>query len=409
MKKILISIALISIGAITKAQNLGEASIHTMVGSTIRFSTISANQVEGFFAITPDTLWIRQRRNPQLGRDFLLVEAYKGLEYIRATPGERRVNHSTGVVATSTPTRYIAGRDFLVVSHSINSERSASRAITTIRNIKLQDIITGEQFIWSIRDGRTPRTNISAIQSVKGFSFVNVGDALTEFENRRVQESQRQELARETERQQREIEAQRREIEAQRRNFERRQTDGRLNLTLTSVERPANPQIRHGRTVVEETEEASVLFRYTDNFIDISWLPTPFDFMFVLTNNSPHSMRVIWDEAVFVNENGGSSRMVQGGIRLIEINNPQTPAVVPRGATLTNSLTPVRNIGRDGRRPLFDRSDRERLENRTVRILLPLQIQNVTNEYTFTFRINWQYTHPELRNMTFEEYMQRQQ
>jgi hypothetical protein len=229
--------------------------------------------------------------------------------------------------------------------------------------------------------------------------------------DRRVEEinRQREETRRQQEETRRELEETRRRDEEQRRRreFQNKRADGRSILTLTRVERPTNPQIRFGRTTTEETGETQTVFNYVDNFINIIWIPTSTDFRFNLTNNSPHSMRVIWDEAVYVDENGMVSKMIHEGTRLVDINNPQAPAVVPRGASLSSFLAPVSRISRGRMSPLFDGTG-ARLENQTVRISLPLQIQNVINEYVFTFRINWRYTHPELQNMTFEEYMERQ-
>ena len=160
----------------------------------------------------------------------------------------------------------------------------------------------------------------------------------------------------------------------------------RVGLSLVKVEKPASSQIEFGEIITEET---STRYSYTDNYIDISWFSSATVFNFTLTNKSPHSMRIIWDEVVYVDVDGIVSKMIHEGTRLADINNPQAPAIVPRGARLNSFLAPVSRIRGGALLPLFDERNRS-LDNRTVSISLPLQIQNVTNEYVFTFRINWE-------------------
>jgi len=82
-----------------------------------------------------------------------------------------------------------------------------------------------------------------------------------------------------------------------------------------------------------------------------------------------------------------------------------------KGASLSDLVAPISKIHYDKdwvQRPLFDKSDKGKLDNKTVRISLPLQIQNVTNEYVFTFTVKWEPTHPELQNIEFSEWLEKQ-
>jgi hypothetical protein len=286
-----------------------------------------------------------------------------------------RVNNA-GLVAASTPRGHIANRDFLVLGYSQHIRTGFSTS-WPYNDVKLQDVVTGDLFVWRTSD--ILRNGHISATSASDFSIVNMGEPIKQIEKRVLENI-----------------------------FARRRASGTHILSLTEVERPTNPQIRFGAT---EVEEAGTRFSYTDNFINIIWIPTSTNFNFILTNNSPHSMRIIWDEAVYVDENGMMSNMIHQETRLIDRNNSQMPSTVLRGARISNLLAPVSKIHySDGwaQRPLFNNADGEKLDNKTVRVSLPLQIENVTNEYVFTFTIKWEYTHPELQNMSVEEFLELQ-
>ncbi len=184
-----------------------------------------------------------------------------------------------------------------------------------------------------------------------------------------------------------------------RKEEEKKEKKGGYVLALTKVEKPANAQIEFGEIETKEVE-TKYEYQYVDNYIDIRWFPNSTNFKFVLSNNSPYSMKVLWDEAVYVDESGMSDKVIHEGTKLIDRNNSQAPTTVLRDAKISDLLAPVGKIYYDDystydkgwkHRPLF--SDKRSLDNKTVRVSLPLQIQNVTNEYIFTFTIK--YVHPE--------------
>ena len=170
------------------------------------------------------------------------------------------------------------------------------------------------------------------------------------------------------------------------------------DVGLREVERPAEAKERYGEQLVSTIDEdGTTKYSFEDALVKVVWIPTVSQFLFVLTNKTDHSMRIVWDEAAFVDENGLSQRVTHSGVRYIDRNSHQPPTVVVREGTVADSIIPSDNIyyqsGRYGgwrERPLFPVSTmsadelNERVGN-TVQILLPLQIQDIINEYLFVF------------------------
>jgi hypothetical protein len=179
---------------------------------------------------------------------------------------------------------------------------------------------------------------------------------------------------------------------------------GRYDLGLQEVERPESTRQRYGESkIVSLEEEGTTKYSYEDDIIKIVWLPLSTQFSLILQNKSDHSIRIIWDEAVYVDENGSSGRVIHSGVRLIDRNSPQPPTVVAKNATIDDIIVPTENIyyvsGQYGgwqTAPLFKNSasSQEELDvltqkyiGKMVKILLPLQIEDTVNEYTFVFKV----------------------
>lgn len=180
---------------------------------------------------------------------------------------------------------------------------------------------------------------------------------------------------------------------------------GYYDVGLQNVERPENVQERYGESQIAHfDEDGETKYRYEDEILEIIWIPTSSSFSFVLQNKTDHSIKIIWDEAVYVNEDGLSMRVMHSGVKYIDRNNPQPPTTVVRNAKIEDLIMPTENVyyasGKYGgwrTNPLFPRSamSQEELNSLTsryigkeVQILLPLEIQGHVNEYLFSFRIN---------------------
>jgi len=176
------------------------------------------------------------------------------------------------------------------------------------------------------------------------------------------------------------------------------------DIGLLQVEHPADMKARYGeQKITRIEEEGTYKYCFEDDIVKIIWIPTAYEFDFVLTNKSRYSIKIIWDEAAFVDENGLTHRIMHSGVRYIERDNPQPPTVIPSGATIADLIFPTDYVywasgtyGGWRRLPLLPVSGATKEElsskatkyvGKTYKVLLPLTIEGVTHEYVFTFKI----------------------
>lgn len=179
---------------------------------------------------------------------------------------------------------------------------------------------------------------------------------------------------------------------------------GFYNVELQNVERPENAKERYSESkIVNFEEEGKTKYSYEDDMIKIVWLPLSTQFGFTLQNKTDHSIKIIWDEAVYVDPNGSSGRVMHAGVKYIDRNNPQPPTVIVKNANIDDMIVPTDNIyyvsGQYGgwrTKPMLPNraNTQEELNALTqqyigkeVRVLLPLEIQGTVNEYIFTFKV----------------------
>lgn len=115
----------------------------------------------------------------------------------------------------------------------------------------------------------------------------------------------------------------------------------------------------------------------------------------IYKNNSESSLKVVWDEAAFVNENNESGRIIHKGVAKGNANESQTPTVVLKGTELSDLIAPVDRLD-NWLIPHIGVQD-PKMNGKTVKILLPIEIKGVVNEYIFTFDIVWRYAYPKLQ------------
>lgn len=204
------------------------------------------------------------------------------------------------------------------------------------------------------------------------------------------------------------------------------------DISLKEVERPAKAKERYGvqkiikveKSVEEENyfkdEEKKYYsyfgqekYNFEDEMIKIAWIPTPHEFLFILTNKTDHSIKIVWDEASYVDISGESHRVMHSGVKYIDRDSAQPPSIVVRRGTFSDLVMPTDYIGGppyylhiplfpiynamsdyDPNYPKYYKDSREEFIiktkdyiGKTVQILLPLQIEDVVNEYIFIFEL----------------------
>ena len=174
------------------------------------------------------------------------------------------------------------------------------------------------------------------------------------------------------------------------------------DVSLSSVESPADSKVKFGETKITSfEEEGQSKYRYEDDYMNISWFVGSTQFAFTLKNNSDYSIKIPWDDIVYVDQDGATKRIMHSGVKYTDRNSSQPASVVPKNASISDVLLPTDNVyyvsGQYGgwrEMPLFPKYQSQEDANNSVvlgkkvRIIFPIIIQDVQNEYTFEFTIN---------------------
>ncbi len=187
--------------------------------------------------------------------------------------------------------------------------------------------------------------------------------------------------------------------------------EGRYKTALVKVEKPEDATNRYGETKV--IQDAGVdKYSYNDSIIDITIFGTKEQFSFILKNISNHSLKIIWNEATFVGLDGSTSKIMHVGTKYSQRESDQPATVVIKGAKIDDVATPTANVYYDEgvkigystigsgwkTKSMLPQSYKGK-EAGEIRLMLPIQVKDVVNEYTFVFRVYYTYDHPELLNV----------
>lgn len=172
---------------------------------------------------------------------------------------------------------------------------------------------------------------------------------------------------------------------------------------LARVEKPDNPEIQFGevKVITDSLRKES----YSDNFIDIILFITKDneELALRLKNKTQHTLKIIWDEASFVDANGEASKIMHSGTRYAERTSSQPPSTIIRDAYIDDVIIPTQNV-------FYSEASKKWMTNKifpdtptdkvyNIKLMLPIQIKGVTNEYLFEIKIKYDYLHPERLNL----------
>ncbi len=175
------------------------------------------------------------------------------------------------------------------------------------------------------------------------------------------------------------------------------------DVGLTSVERPAEASAKYGEKVITQTDiDGEEKYVFEDDMIKSTWFVSADRISFSLENKTSHSIKIVWDEAVYMSPTGSSMRVMHSGVKYTERNNEQPPTIVPRKGHITDVIIPVDHVTYVNslgwmEAPFFPTTDYgdvaefsakvQKYPGTHFQVLLPLKIEDVTNEYIFDFEI----------------------
>lgn len=175
---------------------------------------------------------------------------------------------------------------------------------------------------------------------------------------------------------------------------------GSYKTALIKVEKPEDSGDRYGE--IKTIQGAGVeKFSFSDEIIDILIFGSTEQFNFELKNVSSSSIKIIWNEAAFVGLDGKTSKIMHVGTKYSQREQDQPATTVIKGAKIDDLACPTANVRYSDilhewvTDPMLPRSYKGK-EAGEIRLMLPIQVKDVVNEYTFVFKVYYTYDHPEL-------------
>ena len=182
------------------------------------------------------------------------------------------------------------------------------------------------------------------------------------------------------------------------------------DFSLIQVERPENAKERYGEQKIDTLTDKKYKTFFEDDLVKILWVVSnEVGFEFLIENKTDHTIKIVWDEATYMDEKGMNHKIMHSGIKYNDREKSQPPSNIIRKGKLEDLIFPIDNVYFDERwnkKSLFLSKDfhseydpgiyhtfedfqntvNKNLNN-NVSVLLPIQIENVTNDYIFTFQI----------------------
>jgi hypothetical protein len=140
----------------------------------------------------------------------------------------------------------------------------------------------------------------------------------------------------------------------------------------------------------------SDILRYRDKVVDVSITPGDHRFSLSITNLSQKPLKILWQQAQYIDYQNRQHRVVHSGIKPQDRNSLIPPQEIPAGGKLEQDFVPVSAIFYSPEkrsydtRPLFpvDSDLALALKGRTFSIFLPLEIDRaIIPDYSFRFQV----------------------
>lgn len=176
------------------------------------------------------------------------------------------------------------------------------------------------------------------------------------------------------------------------------------DIKLSEVERPSNFSDRYSEIEISklETSDKGVYkYQYEDSLINIIWIPYTDRFNFALQNKSNYTMKIIWDNAAFVDMDGKTERVSHLGVKYVDMNQSQPPTIIARNSRVEDSIIPVENVyyyinswqhnniyPMKTSLPEVKRKIETEMPGKILKVLLPIEIENTINDYMFIFKVD---------------------
>ncbi len=177
----------------------------------------------------------------------------------------------------------------------------------------------------------------------------------------------------------------------------------RYDVKLVAVERSQNAK-QNGQVVISEESGKAAASIAEDDLIFIAWMPPGASLGFEILNKSAESVKIIWDEASYVDIGNNAHRVIHSGVKLADRNSLQPVTVVPSKGRISDMVYPSDSITYGwSQPPMFrcsdlygggvcstDQDKQHAMGHKGLiyRVVLPLQLDKEVYGYTFVFKID---------------------
>ena len=173
------------------------------------------------------------------------------------------------------------------------------------------------------------------------------------------------------------------------------------NVSLSNVERPSNPyEMYNGVQIVDLS--ANNDNKYQDKFIDITWFYNRTSLDFKLYNKTDYPIKIDWNEVSYVDYDSLAKKIVHKDVNYVDMSKFMPCSVIPRKAYIEESIIPTDKIGfipeygwMNGEFLPTSFKNEKKIDEiastfigKNIKVLLPIYIEGVRNDYLFIFRIN---------------------
>lgn len=146
-------------------------------------------------------------------------------------------------------------------------------------------------------------------------------------------------------------------------------------------------------------DSGNTKYNYVDSFINTVITFSGKRFEFKITNNTQNSIKILWNDAVFINYEGNVGKIMHAGVPYITRGGDMPNTTIIKGRSIEDSAVPVHKVYYDDFLKEWDEYSSYPLNNGLdpgqLSLMLPIQIENVVYEYVFVFDVKYIYEHPE--------------
>jgi len=134
--------------------------------------------------------------------------------------------------------------------------------------------------------------------------------------------------------------------------------------------------------------------KYEDRSISIVWELQRKQLCFALENRKEIAIKILWDEAVYVDEANQSYKLMHVGVDYAGKNEKQSDAILAPMSKINETVVPSKNIypvnGEYGGWVCSNllKRDKASLLGERIKVLLPIEVKGKRSDYYFTFNIS---------------------